>query len=260
MATSNIAEQVVSDTRAALERDVRINMHESTIEVTENRGRLILSGTAENIIAKRLAVNYALQFADGRMAVHDELRIATDKLEDRELRDALAKQFQGERVFSETTVVVDAQGDGIMVQDAGNAKDWIEVLVDDGKVTLTGRVSSLAHRRIAELLAWWTHGTATVENQLNVTPAEEDNDDEIVEAVQIAFEKDPLVHSEQLRPDSAEGVVVLSGSVASDEERQLALTDTWYIPGVQEVVDRIELHGDAPTHRPGSGTSTRPYE
>src|SRR5690606_38630781 len=124
---------------------------------------------------------------------------------------------------------------------------------------LTGRVSSIAHKRIAELIAWWTNGVAAVDNQLNVSPPEEDNDYEIAEAVQIAFEKDPLVHSAQIHPDSADGVVVLSGSVASEEERQVALADTWYIPGVVEVVDRIELHGDAPTHRPGSGASTRPY-
>lgn len=258
MATTNIAEQVIRDTRAALEQDARINMHESPIEIQEQRGRLLLSGTAENIIAKRLAVNYALQFADGRMAVQDELRIATNVVEDRALRDALAKQLEGERVFAHTTLVVDAQGDGIMVHDAGPGADWIEALIDDSRVTLTGRVSSLAHRRLAELLAWWTSGTAAVENKLNISPPEEDNDYELAEAVHIAFEKDPLVHADQLHPDSAEGVVVLSGSVASDEERRLALADTWYIPGVQEVVDRIELHGDAPTHRPSSGASSPP--
>ncbi|MGQ9427116.1 BON domain-containing protein [Gilvimarinus sp. F26214L] len=260
MADSSISEEVIRETRAALERDVRINLHEFPIEVEEHAGRLHLSGTAEDIIAKRLAVNYALQFAEGRMAVSDELRVATEAVQDREIRDALAKQLQGERVFADTTLVVDAQGDGLMVHDAGSGADWIEALIDDGRVTLTGRVSSLAHKRIAELLAWWTHGTAAVENKLNVSPAEADNDDEIAEAIHIAFERDPLVHADQIHTDSAEGVVVLTGSVASDEERQVALADTWYIPGVLEVVDRIELHGDAPTHPRGSGASTRPYD
>lgn len=260
MAANNIAEDIIRDIRAALERDLRVNMHEHPIGVTEERGRLVLSGTAENIIAKRLAVNYALQFAEDRMAIEDNLRVHTEAVQDRELRDALAKQLQAERVFSSTTLVVDAQGDGVMVHDAGSDADWIEALIDNGKVTLTGRVNSLAHKRIAELTAWWTRGTAAVDNQLNVSPAERDNDFEITEAVHIAFEKDPLVHADQLHPDTADGVVVLTGSVASDEERQVALADTWYIPGVQEVVDRIELHGDAPTHQPASGASTRPYD
>jgi osmotically-inducible protein OsmY len=258
--TTSVAQEIIRDTRAALERDTRIDMHKCPIKVEEERGRLVLSGTMENIIAKRLAVNYAQQFADGRMAVNDQLRITTATIEDKALRDALAKQLSGERVFANTTLLVDAQGDGIMVHDAGSGADWIEALVDHGKVTLTGRVSSLAHCRLAELLTWWTLGTAAVDNQLNVSPPEEDNDDEITEAIHIAFEKDPLVHADQLHLNSAEGVVVLSGSVASDEERRVALTDTWYVPGVLEVVDRIELHGDAPTHRPSSGASTRPYD
>jgi osmotically-inducible protein OsmY len=260
MAATNTAEEIIRDIRAALERDVRIDVQTHPINVDEERGRLVLSGTAENIIAKRLAVNYALQFADGRMAIGDDLRIDAEEVQDREIRDALAQQLQGERVFSSTTLVVDAQGDGVMVHDAGSGADWIEALIDNGKVTLTGRVNSLAHKRIAELITWWTKGTAAVDNQLSVSPPEEDNDNEIIEAVHIAFEKDPLVHADQLHPDSADGVVVLTGSVASDEERQVALADAWYIPGVQEVVDRIELHGDAPTHQPSSGASTRPYD
>lgn len=260
MAAKEVEEQIIDDVRAALERDVRINLHDSPIEVKERRGRLLLSGTAENIIAKRVAANYARQFAVDQMAVDDEIRVATAQVEDRALRDALAKQLEGERVFSETTLLVDAQGDGVMVHDAGSGSDWIEVLINDAQVTLTGRVSSLAHRRIAELLTWWTSGVAAVDNRINVSPAEEDNDTELTEAIHIAFEKDPLVHADQLYPDIAEGVVILTGSVASDEERQVALTDTWYIPGVLEVVDRIELHGDAPTHRPSSGASTRPYD
>jgi osmotically-inducible protein OsmY len=31
--------------------------------------------------------------------------------------------------------------------------------------------------------------------------------------------------------------------VASDEERQLAVQDAWYVPGVQDVVDGIQVRG-----------------
>lgn len=244
--SADVIDEIIKASRAAMERDARIDTHAFPIDIRENNGRIIISGTAEDIIAKRLAVNYALQFADGRVVVDDQLRVATETVPDRELRDSLAKQLAGELVFKDTTIVVDAQGDGVMVRDAGSGADWIEALVDDGKVTLTGRVSSIAHRRIAELLSWWTRGTAVVDNYLSVAPAEEDNDDEIAEAVTIAFEKDPLVQSDQLHPSIADGVVVLSGVVASEEERHLALTDTWYIPGVIEVVDRLQLHPRAP--------------
>lgn len=244
--TADVIDEIIKATRAAMERDIRIDTHAFPIEIEENNGRIIISGTAEDIIAKRLAVNYAMQFADGRVVVDDQLRVATDPVPDREMRDSLASKLAGEPVFKDTTIVVDAQGEGVMVRDAGSGADWIEALVDNGKVTLTGRVSSIAHRRIAELLTWWTAGTAAVDNYLSVAPAEEDNDDEIAEAVTIAFEKDPLVRSAQLQPSIADGVVVLNGTVNSEEERQLALTDTWYIPGVLEVVDRLQLHPRPP--------------
>lgn len=245
--SADVIDEVIKATRAAMERDARIDTHAFPIEIQENNGRIIISGTAEDIIAKRLAVNYAQQFAEGRVVIDDQLRVVTEAVPDRELRDGLARKLAGEPVFKDTTIVVDAQGDGIMVRDAGSGADWIEALIDDGKVTLTGRVSSIAHQRIAELLSWWTNGTAMVDNYLSVAPAEEDNDDEIAEAVAIAFEKDPLVKSAQLNPSIADGVVVLNGTVASEEERQLALTDTWYIPGVIEVVDRLQLHPRPPS-------------
>lgn len=244
--SADVIDEIIRASRAAMERDARIDTHAFPIDIRENNGRIIISGTAEDIIAKRLAVNYAVQFADGRVVIDDQLRVSTEPVPDRELRDSLAKQMAAEPVFRDTTLVVDAQGDGIMVRDAGSGADWIEALIDDGKVTLTGRVSSIAHRRIAELLTWWTRGTAMVENYLSVAPAEEDNDDEIAEAVAIAFEKDPLVKAAQLQPSIADGVVVLNGTVGSEEERQLALTDTWYIPGVIEVVDRLQLHPRPP--------------
>lgn len=245
--TADVIDEIIMATRAAMERDARIDTHAFPIDVQENNGRIIISGTAEDIIAKRLAVNYAQQFAEGRVVIDDQLRVVAEAVPDRELRDSLARKLAGEPVFKDTTIVVDAQGDGVMVRDAGSGADWIEALIDDGKVTLTGRVSSIAHRRIAELLSWWTNGTAMVDNYLSVAPAEEDNDDEIAEAVSIAFEKDPLVKSAQLNPSIADGVVVLNGTVASEEERQLALTDTWYIPGVIEVVDRLQLQPRPPS-------------
>jgi osmotically-inducible protein OsmY len=42
---------------------------------------------------------------------------------------------------------------------------------------------------------------------------------------------------------TAGGVVVLNGSVASEEEKSLAILDAWYVPGVADVVDRIEERG-----------------
>jgi osmotically-inducible protein OsmY len=239
--TNDAAETVVKDTLAALERDVRVDMHAYPIGVREENGSLVLSGTAEDIVAKRLAASYAWRHAGNRFAVVDRLRVATDKVEDHALRDALVGRLGGDPVFAEITLVVEAQGDGLLVHDAGPGADHIEVQVDNGHITLTGRVPSLSHLRLAEVLVWWTPGTAAIENLLEVMPPEADSDDEITDALRIVLEKDPLVHAHQLRPGTAGGVVVMAGVVGSDEERRLALADAWYVPGVSDVVDHIAL-------------------
>ena len=71
-------------------------------------------------------------------------------------------------------------------------------------------------------------------------PLENDNDNEITDAVRMVLEKDPLVHASQIRIGTAGGIVALDGSVASQEEKRLAVLDAWYVPGVWDVVDRIE--------------------
>ena len=116
----------------------------------------------------------------------------------------------------------------------------IDIEVVEGVVTLSGRVGSLTHRRLAEVLAWWTAGCELVENRLRVVPPEQENDGELTDAVRIVLEKDPLVQSSQISIDVQHGEVTLKGYVASEEERRLAVLDAWYVPGVREVVDRIQ--------------------
>ena len=68
-------------------------------------------------------------------------------------------------------------------------------------------------------------------------------DDELIDALRIVLEKDPLVHADQLALHAQDGRVTIEGFLASDEERQLALLDAWYVPGVHEVIDRIQTRG-----------------
>ena len=57
----------------------------------------------------------------------------------------------------------------------------------------------------------------------------------------MVLEKDPMVHATQLCVGTAAAVVEMRGLVASEEERDLALRDAWYVPGVWDVVDHIEV-------------------
>jgi osmotically-inducible protein OsmY len=76
------------------------------------------------------------------------------------------------------------------------------VEVTDGVVTLNGDVPSLSHKRLAGALAWWVPGCRDVVNGLEEVPPEEDNDDELTDAVRLVLEKNPFVNATKIRVHS----------------------------------------------------------
>jgi osmotically-inducible protein OsmY len=100
---------------------------------------------------------------------------------------------------------------------------------------------SHSHKRLAGVLAWWTPGCRDVVNSLYVEPAEEDNDGEVVDALRLALEMDPLVDAAQIRARCRNYVVTLDGFVRTEEERRQAERDAWCLFAVDRVVNRIEV-------------------
>jgi osmotically-inducible protein OsmY len=117
----------------------------------------------------------------------------------------------------------------------------IAVVVDGGVVTLDGQVPSLSHKRLAGVLAWWVPGSRDVINGLGVEPTQEDNNDEITDAVRLVFEKDRFVPAEQIRVHTQGRVVTLEGVVPSDSIREMAEFDAWYVFGVNRVSNRLAV-------------------
>jgi osmotically-inducible protein OsmY len=116
---------------------------------------------------------------------------------------------------------------------------WINIDVEDGVVTLNGQVPSLAHKRLAGALAWWVPGSRDVINGLEEVPPEEDNDNELTEAVRLVLEKDPLVKARPIAVSCKGAVVTLEGVVHTEVMKQMAERDAWYVLGVRDVVNRI---------------------
>jgi len=117
----------------------------------------------------------------------------------------------------------------------------IVVEARDGVVTLNGEVPSLSHRRLAGVLAWWVPGCLDVINGLEEVPAQEDNDDQLTDAVRLAVEKDPFVNAAKTRVTSKDGIVTLEGFVPNETMRRMAERDAWYVLGVREVVNKIAV-------------------
>ncbi len=234
-------EDLVTSIYSALAEDTRINLKNVQLDIRPVGQTLELHGKVENIVSKRILANIARQIGGNVFEVDDRLRVNTGDISDAALRDKVAEALLGEPVFSEYSISVVADGNEDLLQDPQPAAGNIRASLHGGVVTLSGEVWSITHMRLAEVVLWWIPGCQRIDNQLHVLPAETDSDDELTDAVKIVLEKDPLVHASQIRVGTAAGVVELDGQLPSEDEHMLALLDTWAVPGVWEVYDRIEV-------------------
>jgi osmotically-inducible protein OsmY len=236
-------ERIVKEIRAALEKDTRINLHRYPIQIAvQNDGDLILDGVVADIAAKKLALVAAAE-THGVQRIVDRLKVSpAEKMGDAEIRDHVCKVLLEESAL-ERCFIHGFVGGGVetvrkaILEPAGS----IVVAVDDGVVTLNGEVPSLTHKRLAGVLAWWVPGTRDVINGLEEVPPEEDNDDELIDAVRLVLEKDPFVNASKIRVNSKDWIVTLEGLVPNETMKQMAERDAWYVLGVKRIINRIEV-------------------
>jgi osmotically-inducible protein OsmY len=231
----------ISEWYACIERDLGTNVKEHIL--AEGRGgTVILSGEVEDIAAKRRAAHLAKEMF-GATHVQDQLTVRPAQArEDGAIRDSLLLALTGESVFRRFGVNSWHKEEMHIIRDVQvDAEGHLDVIVDSGIVTLAGEVWSVSHSRFAELLAWWSPGVRAVINQIAIAPPEGDTDDDITDAVRLALEKDPLVHSDQIKVTTRDQVVTLDGLVRAPEERQMAEMDVWYLGGATSVQNRIQV-------------------
>ena len=176
------------------------------------------------VVVDRVRVTPAARAGDGAVRHH----VRDSLLGEPALGGCAVSMRLGARV--EVVRATDAAEDGC-----------IEISADDGVVTLAGTVPSLSHRRLAGALAWWVPGSRDVVNELIVDPPEEDRDDEVTDAVRLLLEKDPFINASQIVVRTRDFVVTLEGFVAAASQRGMAEYDAWYVFGVDEVINHIEV-------------------
>jgi osmotically-inducible protein OsmY len=235
-------ERIVKQIRATLEKDNRINLHRYPIEIAVQNGDLILAGSVESIVDKKLAV-LATSTIPGVGRIVDRLKvIPAEKMGDAEIRDHVRKVLTEESALERCLIQSPTEGSVETLRRAvPESAGSIVVEVKDGTVTLNGEVPSLTHKRLAGVLAWWVPGTRDVINGLEEVPPEEDNDDELSDAVRLVLEKDPYVNASEIRVNSKDWIVTLQGLVPAQSMKQMAERDAWYVLGVKNVIDRIEV-------------------
>jgi len=209
---------VISKVKAEIVNGTHIDLVKTPIDFKIEDGTLVMDGMVGSILVKRKAVWIAME---SKKQVIDRLRVKpANQMGDLEI----------------ATHVQEAIGQDYTLEGAD-----IDIQVSEGAVYLEGEVHSLVHKRLAEVLAWWVPGTINVNNNLRVMPHENDSDDEITDVVKLVFEKDKLVNSGNVLVKTRNSVVTLTGLVRSTAAKEAAEEDVWYVSGVHNVVNKLEI-------------------
>lgn len=235
-------EAIVKQVRAALECEPRVNLHRYPVRVDFEAGAVVLDGEVGSIAARKRALRLAAAI-DGVRGVVDRLHVApVQRRSDGEIRDALSTLLLGEPELRDCAMRILAKGGAVTLRDVpARRAGAIDLAIADGVVTFEGAVISLSHKRLVGVFAWWTPGCRDVVNSLEVVPPEEDNDGEVIDALGLVYEIDPVVRHDQITVHCHGGVVTLSGAVATEEERRRAELDAWALFAVDDVVNAIEV-------------------
>jgi osmotically-inducible protein OsmY len=228
--------------RASLEKEPRINLHRFPITLSFDDDDLVLSGEVENIAAKKIALELAATHAPTGRIVDRLHLVPAGPMSDREIRDHVVKVLLEEPAL-ERCLVRSGMPDSLETHRQATSEPTGTILIEvsAGVVTLNGEVPSLSHKRLAGAIAWWVPGCRDVINGLAEAPAQEDNDDELNDAVRLVLEKDPLINASKIRVTTKDSIVTLEGLVPNETMKQIAERDGWYVLGVREVVNRLQV-------------------
>lgn len=207
------------------------------ITATVSDGVVTLDGATDSWQEKQLAAKVA-KGVKGVKGIDNEIAVdfKTDRL-DSEIREE----------------VVDSLRWDTFVDDA-----LIDVAVDDGDVTLTGTVGSLAEKNRAYTKAW-VAGVKSVDNDdLHVKWWARDkrlrkdkyvsrSDEEIEEAVNDVFLYDPRVYSFDVNVAADDGYVTLRGTVDNLKAKRAAAQGARSVVGVWQVKNRIKVRPGTPS-------------
>lgn len=235
-------EGILKEVRAGFELDARINIHRCPVKMACSGGVVTLEGEVETVAAKKLALESA-GTVTGVAGVVDLLTVRpSEVMDDGDLGALVFDALLQESAFNDFTLRVIAQG--IEAGSRGTPREpcgSIEAEVAAGVVTLTGEVESYAHKALAGVLAWWKRGTRDVVNRLDVEHPMEDPDGEMTDALRMVLEKDTFVNQAQVRAVCRDFTAILTGAVTKAGEREMAEADAWYLFGVNDVVNNLEV-------------------
>jgi osmotically-inducible protein OsmY len=198
---------IQEDIEQNLEYDVRID--DGLIDVSVENGNVTLSGTVGSANEHYLAVTDA--WVMGVNSVDAE-NLDVEKW-------ARNENMRKNKYVEKTDKEVEEAVQDALLYDPRVYSFRPTVTVNNGIVTLTGKVDNLKAKRAAEEDAKNVVGVFGVNNHLRVRPAFVPNDADLEADVKQAIDKDPVLERWEIDVTADNGVVYLNGSVDSYFEK-----------------------------------------
>jgi osmotically-inducible protein OsmY len=248
-ATSRKANEVKDDAlreqvSRALERDKALAS--SDIEVKSvNKGVVLLSGDAKTLSAHYRAIEDA-RAVPGVRQVASEIR-SPDELADAEIWEGSGPAPANEEMKATASDAwITTKVKVRLMAEPGLSPIGVNVDTRGGVVTLFGSVSTEALKARATAEVREVAGVKGVENELQVVPEVaakrvEAEDEQVLEAVRKRLEARDALEDADIDVAVENGVVRLTGTVATQRDRLTALTVARSTDGVGSVIDGLEL-------------------
>ncbi len=226
-------DEIRGDVERRLAADVWVD--DGLIEVSVENSTVTLSGTVGSSWERQRAIAdaWVTGVSDVQAENLDVSFVARDELR----REDFWSNVSDSQIHA-------AVVDGMMYDPRIPAFD-VDVTVEDGVITLDGRVGSLVAKRAAAEIAQNTVGAKLVHDMVMVRPEQLLADKPLAEKVRGAIERDPYLSEEDVTVAVLNNEVKLRGTVESEFEKNHAIDVVERIGGVVAVTSHLTFPTEA---------------
>ncbi|MBS1257679.1 MAG: hypothetical protein MAG551_00724 [Candidatus Scalindua arabica] len=215
---NNMTDRDINDwVRYALRHDEHVDASKITVS-TKNR-IVTLSGKTDNLATKSYADKEAKKI-NGVLGVINKIIVLPIRRSDTDIRHEVQRRILNSAVIE---------------------SERLNVTSVDGKVTLSGEVSTSTEALEAVLLTSEVRGVKEVKNNLTPHWKNERSDDEIKNDVVATLERDVYLGDLPITVSVNKGVVTLTGLVGSAYEKDLAKSDISCISNVKVIKNDLKV-------------------